>query len=56
MMYRKLSDAEAEEFRKWARKNYKIDSPINGVWHPIVQQECVLMNQEAATMVADKTP
>jgi hypothetical protein len=43
-MFRDLSDAEAKEFRQWARDNYQPGTPINPVWHPVVQQECNLIN------------
>lgn len=36
---------EEKEFRRWARENYKLHTPINGVWHPLVQDECVRMNE-----------
>ncbi len=46
-LFRKLSEAEQQEYRQWARDNYKVGSPINGVYHPVVQAECVKMNAEA---------
>lgn len=45
-LFRDLGPEEEEEFRKWARENYKPFDPIKGVWHPIVQEECVKMNKE----------
>ncbi len=45
-LFRTLTDGEDAKFRKWARDNYKPLEPINGVWHPVVQDECVLMNKE----------
>jgi hypothetical protein len=45
-IFRNLSEAEQASFRKWAREHYKVFSPISGVWHPIVQDECVKMNKE----------
>jgi hypothetical protein len=47
-MFRSLESQEEQEFRKWARDNYKPFDPIKGIWHPIVQEECVKMNKEAA--------
>ncbi len=46
-LFRELDTEEEAKFRKWARDNYRLLEPINGVWHPAVQQECVLMNEEA---------
>lgn len=54
MIYRKLTAAQEAEFRAWARNNYKPDSPISGIWHPIVQAECVAINLERASYIADK--
>ena len=45
-VFRELSPEEKEEFREWARANYVIRTDINGVWNPIVQDECVKMNHE----------
>ena len=46
-LFKTLSDEEKKEYRKWARENYKTYEPIKGIWHPIVQEECVRMNEEA---------
>lgn len=46
-MYRNLSANEQAVFRTWARENYNPFDPINGTWHPVVQDECVRMNAEA---------
>jgi hypothetical protein len=46
-LFSNLSPADEAEFRKWARDNYKPFEPINGVWHPVVQDECRIMNQDA---------
>ena len=53
MMFRELTVSEACEFRSWARDNYKLGSPISGIWHPIVQDECARMNREHAVFVLD---
>jgi len=45
-MFINLSPVEEAKFRKWARDNYKPLSNIDGIWHPIVQDECVKMNIE----------
>jgi hypothetical protein len=46
-LFRQLSVAQTAEFQKWARLNYKPFEPIEGIWHPIVQAECVKMCAEA---------
>lgn len=43
--FRQLDATEEQEFRAWARANYKPLSPINGVWHPSIQDECRKMNE-----------
>ncbi len=45
-LFRTLSTEEEIEFRQWARENYKRFSPISGIWHPVVQDECRKMNEE----------
>lgn len=47
MLFRTLSPEEEKTFRQYARDHYEIFSPINGVWHPAVQDECRKMNEEA---------
>ena len=42
-----ISPEEEQEFRQWARDNYTPFEMITGLWHPIVQDECRIMNQEA---------
>ena len=45
-MFLKLDPTEEQVFRQWARDNYVPLQPIDGVWHPVVQDECVRINQE----------
>lgn len=54
MAFRKLSEQEKQEFRETARMNYELFSPIDGLWHPVYQHECVRMNAESATYVDDE--
>lgn len=46
-MFKDIPEGSDEEweFRLWARENYKPFNPILGIWHPIVQAECVRMNE-----------
>ena len=46
MLFKQLTDAEMLSYRQWARDNYKPFDDINGVWHPVVQAECVRMNTQ----------
>ena len=50
-LFRTLSDPEIQSFRKWARDNYQPLTAINGLWHPIVQDECRIMNQQAGRAI-----
>lgn len=45
-MFRDLSPDEEASFKNWARENYKPYEEIKGIWHPIVQAECVEINKE----------
>ena len=47
-MFRELSPEEEKEFRQWARDNFTpLRDEINEVWHPVVKDECEIMNREA---------
>jgi hypothetical protein len=45
-LFRDLTPEEEQPFRKWARENYKPYDAIKGIWHPVVQDECVKINKE----------
>lgn len=46
-LFKELTEKEVKEFKAWAHKNYKLCSEINGVWHPVVQEECARINRKA---------
>lgn len=46
--FRTLTPAEETDFRQWARDNYTPGTEVNPLWHPVVRQECTLINFEAA--------
>jgi hypothetical protein len=46
MLFLKLDEQQEKEFRTWARENYTPFTDINGVWHPVVQDECSKINFE----------
>jgi len=48
-MFRELNEEEEKEFKKWARENYVLGEKVNEAYHPVVQQECDLMNRERAS-------
>ena len=43
-MFRSLDPEEYLSFQKWAHENYNPGDPIKGIWHPVIQAECVAMN------------
>ncbi len=45
-LFKHLDHDEERSYREWARANYKIFANISGIWHPVVQDECVKMNAE----------
>ena len=55
MLFRQLNTDEEKQFRAWARENYTPLSPISGVWHTVVQDECRRMNEERAAMFTVET-
>lgn len=38
-LFQALSAERAEEFREWARENFKPGEEPNPVWHPVVRLE-----------------
>ena len=46
-LFRELTPQEAADFRLWARRNYKPFTEIQGIWHPVIQEEAAAMNREA---------
>lgn len=53
MQFKKWDLIQKRKGRRWARENYEPFTPIQGVWHPIVQAECVTINEENATFVME---
>ena len=45
MLFKQLTDEEKADYRRWARENYEPLSTIEGIWHPVVQQECAEINR-----------
>ncbi len=46
-MFKGLNHNEIIAYKQWARENYTPLEPIKGIWHPVIQAECVAMNAEA---------
>lgn len=49
-IWRDLTEQEEQEFRKWARDNYKPMSDIKAIWHPVIKDECENINNEFLDM------
>lgn len=47
-IFKKLDEDEVKVFQAWAEDNYKPYSPIDGMWHPVVQAECARINDLAS--------
>ena len=45
-LFKPLEEIDVPVFKQWARDNYKPGEEISGVWHPVVQSECVKINEE----------
>ena len=46
ILFRDLDAQEVEEFKQWAREYYSVGDDVSELWHPIVREECRLMNEE----------
>jgi hypothetical protein len=44
-LFKRLTAEEEADFRDWARHIYTPLSEIDGTWHPVVQDECRLINE-----------
>lgn len=53
-MFRSLSSEEEQQFRAWARENFKPWSKINEVWHPVVRDECEKINAEKTQQLKEE--
>ena len=54
MLFKQLTASDVEAYRAWARENYKPLSEIKGIWHPVVQAECVKINEEHSDSLGAK--
>ena len=51
-LFRQLSEEEEIKFRKWARDNHTPGDEIKeGVWHPVVVEECRKMDLEVLEQI-----
>ena len=46
-IYRELNPEEEQDFRDWARENFKPGGEVNQAWHPVVRDECLKIELES---------
>ena len=44
MAYRVPDKEDVRAYKKWARENYTPLDDIRGIWHPVIQLECAMIN------------
>ncbi len=54
MFWRKLSAAEEEAFRQWARDNWEPGKTASEAWHPVTRQEWARLDNEFLTTAERK--
>jgi hypothetical protein len=45
-LFRRLTTEEQAQFRAHTRETYTPPSEIDGTWHPLVQDECRIINKQ----------
>ena len=43
-LFKDLTEAEVEGFKKWARDNHKPGDEVSDIWHPVIREECRLID------------
>ena len=54
-MFRELDQVEQYTFRLWTRDHYEPFTPVSDLWHPVVRDECRIINEEAQTTLEEYT-
>jgi hypothetical protein len=52
-IHQSLTPEQEIQFRQWARDNYTPGDKINSAWHPVVINECNIINKEAKPSADD---
>ena len=52
-MFKLFKQVEEHAYRKFARENYEPLSPIPEIWHPVIRDECRIINEEAETTLEE---
>ena len=45
-LHRELEEDEMSVFKQWARDNYTAGESIKLIWHPVIVEECILINKQ----------
>ena len=45
-LHKELTEDEITIYKQWARDNYILDEPIKLIWHPVIVEECILINKQ----------
>lgn len=45
-IFRGLGPAEVADFRAWAREHHAPGDPVNALWHPVIRDECRIIDDE----------
>lgn len=48
-LFRSLTPEEEQQFRSWARDNWKPGDPVLQIWHPVVRDEIEKIQAEQVT-------
>lgn len=52
-LFRVLDGSEEQEFRDWAREVHRPFDTVNPLWHPVVREECAIIDNEQVLKWAD---
>ena len=52
-MFRSLDQVEQQQWRQWTRDHYEPLTPVSDIWHPVVRDECRIINEEAETTLEE---
>ena len=53
-LHRDLAEDEMSVFKQWARDNYTAGESIKLIWHPVIVEECKLINKQKIEKLQEK--
>ena len=45
-MFKDLDDEQETEYRLWAREHHDVGDAVSTLWHPVIRDECQLIDEE----------